>query len=51
MDRELLLCLFIGSLPEDFLLCVQVCDELCPWFQVMDHTTYARWLPGHALWS
>ena len=48
MELELLLCRFIRSLREgDFLLYVQVCDELCPWFQVMDHTNYARWLPVH----
>lgn len=48
MELELLLCRFIRSLREgDFLLYVQVCDELCPWFHVMDHTNYARWLPVH----
>ncbi len=26
---------------------LQVCDELCAWFHVMDHTNYARWLPVH----
>lgn len=31
----------------DFRLYVQVCDELCSWFHVMDHTNYARWLPVH----
>jgi len=46
MDLELLMCRFIRSLREgDFPLYVQVCDELCSWFHVMDHTNYARWLP------
>ena len=46
MEFELLLCRFIRSLREGyFLLYVQVCDELGPWFHVMDHTNYARWLP------
>lgn len=48
MDLELLMCRFIRSLREgDFLLYIQVCDELCSWFHVMDHTNYARWLPVH----
>ena len=48
MDLELLMCRFIRSLREgDFRLYVQVCDELCSWFHVMDHTNYARWLPVH----
>ena len=42
------MCRFVRSLREgDFLLYVQVCDELCPWFHVMDHTNYARWVPIH----
>ena len=48
MELELLMCRLVRSLREgDFLLYVQVCDELCPWFHVMDHTNYARWLPVH----
>ena len=48
IDLELLLCRFVRSLREgDFALYVQVCDELCSWFHVMDHTNYARWLPVH----
>ncbi|KAL8582187.1 hypothetical protein ACOMHN_004106 [Nucella lapillus] len=48
LELELLMCRFIRSLREgDFLLYVQVCDELCSWFHVMDHTNYARWLPVH----
>ena len=48
MDLELLMCRFTRSLHEgDFPLYVQVCDELCSWFRVMDHTNYARWLPVH----
>ena len=48
MELELLMCRFIRSLREgNFPLYVQVCDELCPWFHVMDHTNYARWLPVH----
>ena len=35
------------SVTGDFPLYVQVCDELCSWFHVMDHTNYARWLPVH----
>ena len=43
---EQLTCRFVRSLREDdFLLYVQVCDELCAWFFVLDHTNYARWLP------
>ena len=42
------MCCFICSLCEgDFPLYVQVCDELCSWFHVTDHTNYARWLPVH----
>ena len=48
MDLELLICRFIRSLREgDFPLYVQVCDELCYWLHVMNHTNYARWLPVH----
>ena len=37
MDLELLMCRFIRSLREgDFPLYVQVCDEMCSWFHVMD---------------
>ena len=42
------MCRFIRSLREgDFLLYVQVCDELCSWFHGMGHTNYACWLPEH----
>ena len=48
MNFELLMCCFLQSLCEgDFLLCVQVYDELCAWFHVMDHSRYAQWLPVH----
>ena len=48
MELELLMCRFIRSLREGhFPLYVQVCDELCAWFRVMDHTNYARWLSVH----
>ena len=48
MELELLMCRFIRSLCEgDFQLFVQVCDELCAWFHVMDQTHYARWVPVH----
>ena len=48
MELELLMCRFIRSLREgDFPLYVQVCDELCAWFHVMDQTHYARWVPVH----
>jgi hypothetical protein len=48
IDLELLVCRFIRSLHKgDFLLYVQVCNELCSWFHVLDHTNYARWLPVH----
>ena len=48
MDLELLMCRFIRSLREgDFALYVQVCDELCSWFHVIDHTNYACWQPVH----
>ena len=48
-ELELLMCRFIRSLREGHfrLLYVQVCDELCAWFRVMDHTNYARWLSVH----
>ena len=47
-ELELLMCRFIRSLRVGhFPLYVQVCDELCAWFRVMDHTTYARWLSVH----
>ena len=47
-ELELLMCRFIQSLREGhFRLYVQVCDELCAWFPVMDHTHYARWLSVH----
>ena len=42
------MCRFIRSLREgDFRLYVHVCDELCSWFHLMNHTKYARWLPIH----
>ena len=48
IELELLTCRFVRSLREgDFLLYVQVCDELCAWFFALDHTNYARWLPIH----
>ena len=48
IELELLMCRFVRSLPEgDFLLYVQVCDELCAWFFALDHTNYARWLSIH----
>ncbi len=48
IELELLMCRFVRALREgDFLLYVQVCDELCAWFFVLDHTNYARWLPIH----
>ena len=31
----------------DFALYAQVWDEVCGWFHVMDHTSYAQWLPVH----
>ena len=41
---------FVWSLQEgDFPLYVQSCDELCIWFQALDHTNYARWLPVHGI--
>ena len=47
-ELELLMCRFIRSLCEGhFRLYVQVCDELCAWFRVVDHTNYARWLLVH----
>ena len=48
IELEQLMCRFVRSLRDgDFLLYVQVCDELCAWFFVLDHTNYARWLPIH----
>ena len=48
IDLELLLCHFVRSLREgDFALYVQVCDELCSWCHVMEHTNYTRWLRVH----
>ena len=43
IELEQLMCRFVRSLREDdFLLYVQVCDELCAWFFVLDLTNYAR---------
>lgn len=39
VELELLMCLYN--------LYIQICDELCPWFFVFDHTNYARWLLIH----
>ena len=51
MELELLMCRFIRSLREgDFPLYVQVCDELCAWFHMMDHTNYARCLYTCGIW-
>ena len=48
IELDLLMCRFVRSLREgDFILYVQVCNELCAWFYVMDHANYARWLPVH----
>ena len=47
-EIELMMCRIIRSLREGhFPLYVQVCDELCAWFRVMDHTKYAKWLSVH----
>ena len=47
-ELELLMCRFIRSLREgQFPLYVQVCDELCAWFRVLDHINYAGWLSVH----
>ena len=47
-ELEWMMCRFIRSLREGhFPLYVQVCDELCAWFRVMDHTNYARSLSVH----
>jgi hypothetical protein len=47
-DLELLACRFIRSQREgDFVLYIEVLDELCPWFFAFDRTNYARWLPIH----
>ena len=44
IELELLMCRFIRSLREgDFPLYVQVCDELCAWFRVMDHFYLSIW--------
>ena len=38
----------VQSLQEgDFALYVKTCDDLCSLFHALDHTNYARWLPGH----
>ena len=43
IELEELMCRFECSLREDiFLLYVQMCDELCAWFFILDHTNYAR---------
>jgi len=48
IELELLMCCFVWSLHEgDFLLYVQVCDQLCAWFFALDHTNYARLLLIH----
>ncbi len=48
MELELLNCRLVRSQREgQWLLYVQVLDELCPWFFVFDHTNYSRWLPIH----
>ena len=47
-ELEQLMCRFVSYLIEgDFLLYIQVYDELYAWFFVLDHTNYARWLPIH----
>ena len=45
---ELLACRFVRAQREgDFHLYIQVLDEMCKWFFVLDRTNYARWLPIH----
>ncbi|MES9881863.1 MAG: hypothetical protein ABW185_13375 [Sedimenticola sp.] len=48
MDIELLHCRFVRSLREgDFILYVQVIDEVCDYAFMFNQTHYARWLPIH----
>ena len=48
IELELVMTRFVRSLREgDFPLYVQSSDELCSWFQALEHTNYARWLPVH----
>ena len=48
MGIELLHCRFVGSLREgDFVLYVQVIDEVCGYVFIWNQTHYSRWLPIH----
>lgn len=46
MELEALLLLFVKSIREsnfeDFIL---ILEKLCPWYFLLDHVNYARWLP------
>lgn len=48
IDIELIHCRFVRSLREgDFLLYVQVIDEVCDYAFMFNQTHYSRWLPIH----
>uniref|UniRef100_UPI00358F76BE uncharacterized protein n=1 Tax=Myxine glutinosa TaxID=7769 RepID=UPI00358F76BE len=48
LQLELLVVIFIRSHRErNFALYIDVLEALAPWFFVLDHTNYARWLPVH----
>ena len=47
-EIELLMCRFVRAQREgDFRLYVQVLDEMCKWFFVLNRNKYSRWLPIH----
>lgn len=48
LNMELLLLIFVRSLREgNFQLYLSSLSAIAPWFFVLDHTHYARWLPVH----
>ena len=48
LDLELYVFLFIRSIrAADFLLYIESLSKIVPWFFVLDHPNYARWIPVH----
>lgn len=46
MELEALLLLFVKSIREsNFEDFITILEKMCPWYFLMDHVNYARWLP------
>lgn len=48
LELEIKVLMFVRSHRErNFPLYVEIMEQLVPWFFILDHTNYARWLPVH----